>query len=157
MKTLITPQQVQRHAFAGLEPLAATAISVADIAAAESAWLRPVVGAAMHEALLEGRYADFVSDYLTTALALATRMLIQSRLDLRTTPLGTLSPKADNGSPADQAALNRLHTNLRHEVSILLRRASDYLDEHAEAFPEYDPHENILHRCMTDGGFVQIF
>ena len=25
----------------------------------------------------------------------------------------------------------------------------------AAEFPEYDPHENILNRCTTDGNFVQ--
>lgn len=157
MKTLITPHEVHRHAFAGGEPLAHDAVGEADIAAAESAFLRPIVGAELHDALLAGRYPEFVADYLTTALALATRTLIQPRLDLRTTQLGTLSPKADNGSPAEVPLLERLRANLRREAMLLLRRASNYLDDHAANFPEYDPHENILHRCMTDGGFVQIF
>ena len=157
MKTLITPQQVHRHAFAGGEPLAPDAVSVADIAAAEAAYLRPVVGEAMHDALLEGRYPNLVADYLLTALALLTRFVVQPRLDLHTTRIGTLAPKADNGSSPDAVSLDRLRKNLRHEAMQLLRRASEHLDAEAARYPEYDPHANIFHRCTTDGGFVQIF
>ena len=157
MKTLITPQQVHRHAFAGGEPLAPEAVAVVDIAAAEASYLRPVVGEAMHDALLAGRYPDFVADYLLTALALLTRLVIQPRLDLRTTRIGTLEAKADNGSAPDPVALDRLRKNLRHEAMILLRRASEHLDAEAARYPEYDPNVNIFHRCTTDGGFVQIF
>ena len=38
----------------------------------------------------------------------------------------------------------------------LLRRASDYLENHRDEFPEYRPEKNILNRCTTDGGFVQV-
>ena len=157
MKTLITPQQVHRHAFAGGEPLAPDAVGEADIAAAESAYVRPVVGEKLHDALLAGRHPDFVSDYLLTAVALLTRLVVQPRLDLRTTRIGTLAAKADNGAVPDAAALDRLRKNLRHEAMTLLRRASEHLDAEAASYPEYDPQANIFHRCTTDGGFVQIF
>ena len=44
--------------------------------------------------------------------------------------------------------------NFAH-AEALLRRAAEHLDAHRTEFPEYDPHENILNRCTTDGNFVQ--
>ena len=45
--------------------------------------------------------------------------------------------------------------NFAH-AEALLRRAAEHLDAHRTEFPEYDPTENILKRCSTDGGFVQM-
>lgn len=157
MKALITPLQVLRHAFGGGEPLAADAVNVADIVAAEARFLRPVLGNKLHDALLNGRHADFTANYLVTCIALLTRFVIQPRLDLRTSRIGTLEPKADNGTAPDPASLRRLRENLRHEAMILLRRAVEEIEANPSTYPEYDPHANIFNRCTTDGGFVQIF
>lgn len=156
MKILITPVEVHRHAFAGGVRLPSDAVTEADILTAEERYLRPVLGATLLDALREGSYTDFTDEYLVCCLALLTRTVLQPRLDLHTTAIGTLAPKADNGTAADTTELRRLHENLRRQAQTLLRRASDYLDAHAEAFPEYDARQNIYHRCSTDGGFVQI-
>lgn len=157
MKCLITPAQVLRHAFGGGEMLSLQRVGEADIVAAEARYLRPVLGEKLHDALLAGRYADFTADYLVTCVALLTRHLVQPRLDLHTSQIGSLEPKADNGSAADPATLNRLRQNLRQEAMTLLRRAVAAIEADPSSFPEYDPQSNILNRCTTDGGFVQIF
>lgn len=157
MKQLITPLQVLRHAFGGGETLAPDAIGEADIVAAETRYLRPVLGAKLHDAMLAGRYADFVKEHLVTCVALLTRFVVQPRLDLRTSRIGTLEPKADNGAAPDLVTLNRLRQNLRHEAMTLLRRAVHQIEANPASFPEYDADENIFNRCTTDGGFVQIF
>ena len=38
---------------------------------------------------------------------------------------------------------------------VLLRRAAEHLEAHAAEFPGYDPDNNILKRCTTDGNLIQ--
>lgn len=103
MKTLITPQQVIRHAFGGHPTLPLDAVSEGDIAAAEARYLVPVLGEALYERLIEGAYEEFRRDYLVCCTALFTRCMVQPRLDLRTNALGTLAPKSDQGTAPDMA------------------------------------------------------
>ena len=156
MKTLITPVEVLRHAFGGGEVLPTAAITEADIAAAEERYLVPMLGQELYERLLKGAYESFRTDYLVTCTALFTRLVVQSRLDIRTARIGSLAPKSENGTAADESALRRLRQNLRNEANILLRRALRHLEAHRAEYPEYDAHNSLSHRCTTDGGFVQI-
>lgn len=156
MKTLLTPVQVLRLAFGAGEPLPPETLSEADIAAAESRYLRPVLGPALHDRLLEGAYAPFTADYLAPALACWTRLLVQPRLDLRTARIGTLAPRGDEGEAPSDEALRYRRRALRLQARSLLRRATAYLDAHRAEYPEYDPDRNPMNRCTTDGGFVQI-
>lgn len=156
MKTLVTPLQVARTAFGNDEYLSAESISEADIAAAETRYIRPVLGAALHERLLDGDRPDFTSDYLAPAVVLYTRLVVQPRLDIRTDRCGTTAPRPDGAQPADAAARRHRRRALLTEARTLLRRASRYLAEHREEFPEYDPQCDILNRCSIDGGLVQI-
>lgn len=156
MNTLITPLEAHRHAFGSGEILPPDAVTESDIMAAEERYLRPLIGAALHNRLLEGGYEEFRRNYLTTCLALFTRVVVQARLDTRTTSLGTLSPKTEHGTATDLCSRRRLRQSLRNEAHTLLRRALRYLDEHREAFPEYDNTTNLFNRCSIDGGFVQI-
>ena len=77
------------------------------------------------------------------------------RLDVRTGQCGTVAPKSAAYQPAGTQALRELQRSLRRQARTLLRRAAEHLETHAAEFPEYDPHENILNRCTTDGNFVQ--
>lgn len=61
----------------------------------------------------------------------------------------------DPARPATTPCAGRQRA-LRTEARTLLRRAAEHLDAHRTEFPEYDPTENILKRCSTDGGFVQM-
>ena len=60
------------------------------------------------------------------------------------------------GQPAGEAALRALRRSLRTQARTLLRRAGEHLFAHRDEFPEYDPENDTLRRCTTDGGFVQI-
>lgn len=156
MKTLISPAQVLRLAFGEGELLPPRTVAPADIAAAERRHIVPVVGCALYEKLLEGEHAAFTADYLAAPAALFTRFVVQPRLDIRTGPCGTTAPKTDCGQPAGDPAARRRQRALLAEARTLLRRASEHLRAHREAFPEYDPEHDIFNRCTTDGGFVQI-
>lgn len=156
MNTLITTTQLLRLAFSHGEYQTPDALTEADISAAEQRYLLPVIGAELHEQLLAGDHADFCREYLAAPLALYTRLLLQPRLDIRTGQAGTTAPKSSWGEPADIEALRRQRHALRCEARTLMRRAVRYLESHRDEFPAYRPDKNILNRCTTDGGFVQI-
>ena len=156
MKTLITPLQVLRLAFGDGEQLPPETVAETDIAGAEQRHIVPVVGRALYEKLLAGSYPDFRNEYLAATAALFTRISIQPRLDVRTGQCGTSAPKSAWGQPAGETALRALRQGLRTQARTLLRRAAEHLRAHRDEFPEYDPENDILNRCTTDGGFVQI-
>lgn len=155
MNTLVTPLQVLKLAFGEGEYLPPEIIAEADIAGAEQRHIVPVVGRALYEKLLAGSYPDFRTEYLASPAALFTRAVLQPRLDVRTGQCGTVAPKSAAYQPAGTQALRELQRSLRRQARTLLRRAAGHLETHAAEFPEYDPHENILNRCTTDGNFVQ--
>lgn len=156
MKTLITPAQVLRLAFADAAYVAPGSITELDIASVEQRHIVPLVGQALYDKLLAGAYTPLRNEYLATASALLTRVAMQPRLNVRTDAAGTAVPKSQGAQPAGEAALRELQKSLRHQARGLLRRASEYLQAHAQQFPEYDPHRDILNRCSTDGGLVQV-
>ena len=156
MNTLVTPLQVLKLAFGEGEYLPPEIIAEADIAGAEQRHIVPVVGRALYEKLLAGSYPDFRTEYLASPAALFTRAVLQPRLDVRTGQCGTSAPKSDTGQPADEEARRALLRTLRTEARAMLRRAALHLRTHADEFPEYNPSRDILNRCTTDGGFVQI-
>lgn len=156
MKTLLSAAQVLRLAFPEGGYLPPDTLAEADIAAAEHRYLRPVLGAALHERLLAGEAADFTADYAAPCVALAVRLLVGRRLDLRSTRLGTLAPKSDRGAPPAEAPLCGRQRTLRLELHALLWRASEYLAAHPAEYPDYDPDANPLNRRTTDGGLVQV-
>lgn len=156
MKTIITPSQAVKLAFADGMYVGAGSITLTDIAAAEQRYIVPVVGRALYERLLEGAYADFSTAYIAPATALCTRLMLQSRLDVRTGQCGTSVLKSSDFQPAGDSSLRRLRQSLRTHSRELLRRISEHLTAHPETFPEYDPQNDITQHCTTDGGLVQI-
>lgn len=156
MNTLVTPLQVLKLAFAEGDYLPAKTVTETDIAAAEQRYIVPVIGPALYERLLAGQYADLRAEYLAAPAALFTRVSLQPRLDIRTGQCGTTAPKSDSGQPAGDNARRELLRTLRTQARAMLRRASLHLRSHRSEFPEYDPVRDILNRCSTDGGFVQI-
>ena len=156
MNTLVTPLQVLKLAFGEGEYLPPEIIAEADIAGAEQRHIVPVVGRALYEKLLAGSYPDFRTEYLASPAALFTRAVLQPRLDVRTGPCGTSAPKSAYGQPAGETSLRALRQGLRTQARTLLLRAAEHLRAHRDEFPEYDPENDILNRCTTDGGFVQV-
>ena len=155
MNTLITPAQAVALAFTDGEYLAPEAIGEGDIAAAEQRYIVPVIGRALHETLLAGLHSGFTAEYLAAPVALFTRIAVQPRLDIRTGQCGTVAPKSGSYQPADAQSLCELQRSLRRQARTLLRRAAEHLEAHAAEFPEYDPDNNILKRCTTDGNLIQ--
>ena len=157
MREIITPAEVLALAFTDGEYIAAECIAQADIAAAIERWIAPVVGHEVLEAVAEDRYGDFAEEYLKPAIALYTRCLVQPRLNASTSMLGLTTPASTHRKAADKSYAQELMESLRRRARTALRSMSEYLQKHAVEVVEYNPKENILNRCTTDGGFVQIF
>lgn len=155
MSTLITPAEVARLAFSADSQPALDAITEADISAVEGSHIVAVIGSALYEKLLNGYYPELVVDYLQAPIALLVRRLVQPRLDLHYSRLGTMAPKSDHGSPADRAALRALQRSLRDEARMLLQHLTCHLNREQESYPEYDPQRNHLNTTLNYGGFVQ--
>lgn len=155
MKTLITPSEVARLAFADGMYLTPDAVTAADVAAAEQRYLIPVVGQKLYDKLLAGTYAELRAE-LAPALALCTRLSVQPRLDIRTGRCGTAAPRTEGFQPAPESSLRSVRQSLRRQSRDLLRRLSEYLTAHNTQYREYDPRQDIFNRCTTDGGIVQI-
>ncbi len=155
MQILTTPIQVVNLAFGAAERLPVEAVAVADIAAAESRYIRPAIGRRLHEALLAGGHPTFVAEFLAPAVALFTRLMIQPRLAVKTGAAGSIAPKSGWMEPADDKAMRRLVRSLHAEARTLLFRAVEELDHNSAAYPEYDPEEGIFKRCTIHGELVQ--
>ena len=148
MQTLLTPRRAAELAFADGEQAPAGAITAADTVTAERRYI-------LSRQLSGGAYPELLSEYLAPAIALYARLAAQPRLDVATVPGGTVVRESDDYRPAGERPTRRLHRALREQARTLLRRATDYLDAHNDAYPEYDPHRNILKRCRIDGDLVQ--
>lgn len=157
MRTLITPSQVLTLAFNGGQYLSQSAISEADILAATSRYLQPVVGQSLLEALYEGQYEQLLADYLAPALAFAVRALVQPSLALRTGEGGVTAPRTDASVSAERYAVDALMRSIKSRMHELIEQLSHHLNQNAGSYPEYNPKLNILNRCSIDGGIVQIF
>lgn len=156
MQTLITPKQAVALAFTDGEQAPPGAIVPADLAAAETRYIVPVIGKTLHEKVLAGAYPELLTGYLAPALALFARVVAQPRLDVRTGPDGLTAPRSDAFQPAGEAAMRRLQRALRDEARTLLRRAVAHIAAHGDDYPEYDAEQNIFNRCRIDGDLVQI-
>ncbi len=156
MNNIITPADTVRLAFTDGEYVSPEAIGEADIEAALRRRIEPVAGRALCEAMREGAYPDFVSEYAAPALALCVRLVVQPRLNAATGQTGLAVPAGTNRKAADTTVRAELMRALRIRAREAVRRMSDYLDAHAASMAEYEPKDNILKRCCCDGGFVQI-
>jgi hypothetical protein len=155
METLITPAQVARMAFTGPDFIADDAVGAATILAAEQKFVRPVLGEALHAALLGGAYPDFLTDYVQPALALYVKALMLPSLAVQVGAAGVVEVNPKNLARAGEGKLGAAVRRLRRDALALMRRAVEHLEAAPPgACPEYHPGANVLNRCSTDGGVV---
>lgn len=156
-KTMTTAAEVTALAFAETEYMPETAVSAAEIAVAEERSIVPVTGRELYEKLVAGKYPLLRNEYAVPVAALFTRLGMQPMTDIRSGRFGTVVPRSDYYQPADSEQLAVLRRTLLRKGRTLQRRMHDHLTANAELYPEYLPENDILNRCSTDGGFIQIF
>ena len=157
MNRLITPEQVIQSAFGEAEYLSAQAVSDADIVAATSRYIAPILGDELVQRLADGHYAELLEEYVAPALAAAVRYMVQPLINLRTGDSGLVAPKGEYFAAPSKQATAELQQRLKCRMRELLRRLSDHLNGNSKSYAEYNYECNILNRCLTDGGVVQIF
>ncbi len=156
LKTLISRDDVIRLAFASTDYVPPTMLSQSDIAAAEFRYIIPVTGRKLYDKMLEGAYEELLAEYVASALALYTRYMVQPALNVATSAAGLSVAASSSADAADSAARMELQTSLRSRAHALLERLSQFLGDNAADYAEYDPREDVLKYCSTDGGFVAL-
>ncbi len=131
MQCLIEVQRVIEIAYADAGYIPPEIITQSDIVTAQLRYLRPVIGEEMIDALMAGSYSTLYDDYVEPALAHYVRVVVDA-------------PSA----PSTPKALVVART--------FMRQLSDYLDDNASQYSEYEPSDNILKRVNLDGGFAQV-
>ena len=156
MKNLITNEQVISLAFGDGEYLSPEVILDSDIALAEDRYIVPVVGAELHQALLDGSYPTLLDDFVAPALAMAVRTMIQPALNVRTGQVGLQISSSLRADSSTKTAMQTLQKSLRLRRQTLLRRLSNHLREHLSDYPEYTPSNDAMQKCCIYGGYVQM-
>ncbi len=141
-------------AFCAPDFIAPDAVPEATIVAAQQKYVKPVLGEALYERLLEGGYPSLLADYLSAPLALYVKMMILPALAVQTGAGGVVEVHSANFARAGEEKLRAAVRRLRRDASALMRRAVEHIEASSEAYPEYDPRENILNRCSIEGGVV---
>lgn len=151
---LIRPPEVAALAFGGTERLNPSLIDEAAILAAQQKFLYPVVGAALYDALGQGRYPALMETYVRPALALWVRWLILPQLAAQAGSAGVVGCTAPGLEPVSTRALGDLRMSARSQAAALMHVLVEELEADAKRYPEYDPAKNILNRITLDGNLV---
>ena len=152
MKLLITPEEIAALLPAGNTD--AIAIPETTIIAAQSRYIRPVIGEELYAAIESGSHKEFVGQLLKPAAALYSYYLAIPSIAFRSGNLGVVRFKSDYYSPADHESLTRLRKAVRSEADAAMQIVVEHLESNPLLFPEYDRSKNIRHRTSILGGVV---
>ena len=157
MGNIISTLQVLELAFSDGGYIPQDVIAESDIKTATERWVIPVVGRGVMEALLAGEYEQLRKEYVEPVVALYTRILVQPRINAMS-GVGGLTVAVGSSHKAAEESLRQEHYKaLRLKARSLRRAMSDYLNDNRAQIAEYKSDENILNRCCTDGGLMQIY
>ena len=156
MKKLITNEDVISLAFGNGEYIPPEVVLDSDITAATFRYIVPVVGAELCEAMLNGAHLTLLKDFVAPALAFAVRTMIQPALNVRTWRLSEQASSSLRADTSTKAAIQALQKSLRERRQTLLKRLSNHLKDHAAEYPAYDPGNDAMQKCSTDGGIIQV-
>ena len=157
MKTIIERDAVLALAFGEAEHLSCEVVGSTDILVATERYIVPILGHKMVDALIEGKYSDFMQQYVAPALAFAVRLIIQPAINLRFGDSGLVAPKGEAMEQPNTEAVKGMQRSLRIRTRQLLKRLSAAVESNKSQFAEYESKCNIFNRCTIDGGVVQIF
>lgn len=153
-RILMTPAEVAALAFGGEENVACEAVTEASILAAQSRYLRPVVGDALYARLLAGDYPELVDKWLKPPLALFVKSAALPEVSARVAAVGVVRCEGEWFSPADGDAVRLLQRRVRMEAEELLDEAVRHIRSEHVRYPEYDDTANVRCRVSVVGGVV---
>lgn len=154
MRLIITPEKVAETAFCAPDFIQPEAVSEATILAAQQKFVRPVLGDALYEAVCGGAYPAMTEAFLRPPLALYVKMLMLPSLAVQAGGAGIVEVNSRNLARAGEGKLRSALRRLRCDARALMRRAVRHIESAPADYPEYDPTNNILNRCSTEGGLV---
>lgn len=131
-----------------------TMIPETTIIAAQSRFIKPVLGNRLYDAIEAGKYNDLTEQLLKPALAMYAYYLAIPSIAFRTGNLGVVRFKSDYYSPADHEAILRLRKAVRSEAESGMQLLVEHIETNIDMFPEYDRAQNIKHRISITGGLV---
>ena len=150
---LISPAEVLELAFPSNQYLPEDMILPAKIDTAQYRFLKPAFGN-FYACLVNEQYESFLNRFVKPALAFYVRYLIIDDLCASTGTSGVLQTETDYAESASEKNMEKVKRQAKEDADTLLRQALDYLEDHAEQFPEYDvEHEKDRKVCMK-GGFI---
>jgi hypothetical protein len=152
MKTLISPREVARIAFAsanGIDEL----ISEPMIISAQQRFLRPVLGR-LYDRLERGDCIELLEMLIKPALAYYVKLAALPALAAQTGAAGVVSYRNANLSPASTANMAALRKSVRAEAVALIKLAVAHIENHPDLYPEYDPHNNVMNRVSIGSQVV---
>ena len=143
MKTFVSPSEVVALAFGSPNTLGESAIPPHSILAAQQSFLLPALGEELYEALmveeLDSRSGAFVEEYLKHPLALYVAARLLPTLAVRVGEVGVVRLSGESFEVVDEATLRKVVARLRAEADTLFARATTYLANHLDLFPDYNP------------------
>jgi hypothetical protein len=129
-------------------------VGEATILAAQQKFVRPVLGDALYEAVCGGAYPSLAEDFLRPPLALYVKLLMLPSLAVQAGGAGVVEVHSKNLARAGEGKLHAAVRRLRGDARALMRRAVRHIEASPADFPEYDPAQNIMNRCSTEGGII---
>jgi len=154
-RTLMTPAQVVAAAYGDTDRTSDDGITEELILLVSEERLVPVIGRALYDSLLEERYGELMTDYVAPALAYGVRLRTLPADNVRCSRFGTMAPAPEGWTSAGDNALGAVRAEVRQRAAGFLRRLSEYLVAHENAFPEYDADNDVMNRCRIYGDFIQ--
>lgn len=150
---LISSQKVIELAFSVSDQIDAQSIKETKIDAAQETFLRPVLGK-LFDALIKGKYEEFLHEYIWPALAYYVRYAMIPDLALKLNDRGVQVPFTNHSNAATDKQRSEMRTQAKSDADALLDKATRYLCSHLEEFPEYDPLRDIRKCSKIKGGTI---
>ena len=135
---LLTVDEAATLAYIDLGGTAKRMLDENAILIAQLTFLKPALGE-MYDALTEGRYAEFNSNYLKLPLALWVKSALMQNSRAKLSSMGITRESAEYIKPAPEKEATMAINALKGQARLLLRNALEYLAENRKEYPEYKP------------------
>lgn len=142
-KQFITPQRVVELAFQDStvsgSAIAADYVTQTAIIAAQRRYILPVLGRELYDALSDGKYLQFLEEYVHPPLAMFLRAMILPDIWTQTGRGGLLRQSGSDLKSAGESELLRLIRTAKTTARALMSVCREHLDSSFGSYPEYSP------------------
>lgn len=154
MKLLMTASEATAIAFGGREENFTPIIMENTILVAQQKYILPAIGLSLYRAVTEGKYPDFVDNYLKTPLALYSKALCLPMLSISVGAMGVSKIDSASYTSLTNRDISSICRAIRSDADNLIREALDLLDANIHSFDEYEPSESLFRQVSISGGII---